>query len=210
MVVQLRRQIFDVSMPIRPDMMVYKNNDSLRPGFEITRNYEDGVRETKIHMNVHTGTHIDAPMHMIEGGSGIDTYPLGNMIAPCIVCDFTHLKEKITADDLRGQPIKRGEFVLFKTRNSYENEFIPHFVYLDKTGAEYLAEVGVNGVGLDALSIERSQPGHATHIALLSRGIAIIEGLRLKDVDQGSYTMVACPLNLVGVEASPARVILMA
>ncbi|MPM69580.1 Kynurenine formamidase [bioreactor metagenome] len=82
------------------------------------------------------------------------------------------------------------------------------FIYLDKSGAEYLREKKVIGVGIDALGIERSQPDHGTHKALLGAGIVILEGLRLRDIEEDKYLLFAAPLRLVGAEAAPARALL--
>lgn len=98
-----------------------------------------------------------------------------------------------------------------RTRNSFTGGegFDPNFIYLEETGAQYLAELGVKGVGIDALGIERDQPAHETHRILFERGIIIIEGLCLRNVKAGTYLMVATPLCLVGGEASPVRVLLL-
>ncbi|TXK89605.1 cyclase family protein, partial [Parageobacillus sp. SY1] len=101
-----------------------------------------------------------------------------------------------------------NDFVLFKTKNSLEDAFNFEFIYVAEDAARYLADKKVRGVGIDALGIERSQPGHPTHKTLFSAGVIVIEGLRLKDVPEGSYFMVAAPLKLVGTDAAPARVIL--
>jgi arylformamidase len=105
--------------------------------------------------------------------------------------------------------IRSGDFVLLKTRNSDHDGFDFEFVYLAEDGARYLAERNVAGVGIDALGIERSQPGHPTHKTLFGAGVVIIEGLRLKEVREGSYFMVAAPIKLMETEAAPARVLLL-
>ncbi len=72
-----------------------------------------------------------------------------------------------------------------------------------------MADIGINGVGIDALGIERDQPNHETHLSLMNAGIHIIEGLVLKDVPEDTYTLIALPLKVTGVEAAPLRAILM-
>lgn len=84
------------------------------------------------------------------------------------------------------------------------------FVYVAQDAAELLAACGVHGVGIDALGIERSQPGHPTHKTLFDKDIIVIEGLRLEDVPQGQYLLFALPMPLVGLDAAPARVLLFA
>lgn len=202
-------KIWDVSMPVSTNMAVYKNKESKKPEFQITRDFStDNIRETRISIDVHTGTHIDAPLHVFKGGAGIENYSLENIIAPCLVLDFTHLDERITNTDLEVTNCKKGDFVFLKTKNSYSQGFDMNFVFLDKSGADYLAEKEVRGVGIDALGIERSQPDHSTHKVLLRKNIIIIEGLVLKDIQPGYYTVIAAPIHLMGVEAAPARVLL--
>jgi arylformamidase len=98
--------------------------------------------------------------------------------------------------------------VLLKSRNSFEDILEGDFVYLDGTGAQHLKDRGVIGVGSDALGIERAQPAHETHKALLGCGIVILEGLRLADVPEGEYLLVAAPVK-IRAEAAPVRAILL-
>ena len=81
-------------------------------------------------------------------------------------------------------------------------------MFLGTDGSKYLVERGVKGVGIDALSVERDQPGHTTHHLLLGANILILEGLRLADVPEGTYMLLAAPLVVVGAEAAPVRVVL--
>jgi Putative cyclase. len=201
-------KIHDISMPIHHDMMVYKNKEEKRPALEVTRDYPEGARESKIHLEMHTGTHMDAPMHMIEGGESIDKLDLYQVVTECRVVDLTYLDDSVKRVDLVDKDIKGGEFILLKTKNSFNERFNPEFIFLEKSGAEFLAEKRVKGVGIDSLGIERGQPGHETHITLFKNGIAIIEGLRLKDIPEGRYFLVAAPLYVVGAEGAPARALL--
>ncbi|UUZ87305.1 hypothetical protein LJK88_06640 [Paenibacillus sp. P26] len=94
---------------------------------------------------------------------------------------------------------------MFKTRNSFTEGWDDGFVFLRADGAAYLAELGIKGVGTDALGIERSQEGYPTHRTLMRSGVLILEGLRLSEVPAGSYFFVLAPLKLEGIEAAPAR-----
>jgi arylformamidase len=104
--------------------------------------------------------------------------------------------------------IQEDDFLLFKTKNSFKEEFINDFVFLSQDASAYLANKKIKGVGTDGLGIERSQEGHPTHKNLLSKNIVIIEGLRLKDVPEGTYQLICLPLKIDNVEASLARAIL--
>lgn len=202
-------KIYDISMNIYSDMTVYKNKCEKRPELIITQDFQNGdVHESRINMDMHTGTHIDAPLHMIKDGDTVENIDLNKLVTKCKVVDLTNIPSKITSDILLNKDIDKGDFIIFKTRNSYTEDFDFEFVYLEKSGAEYLKNKGVIGVGIDALGIERSQAGHETHKILLNSGIVILEGLRLKHIDEGKYFLYAAPLKIRGAEAAPTRALL--
>ncbi|MEA3321326.1 MULTISPECIES: cyclase family protein [Bacillaceae] len=200
-------KVYDVSSPIYTGMPVYKNKPEKQP--KQTTNTNGYVTETRLELDVHTGTHVDAPLHMVVDGETIETLPLDKLVGPCKVFDLTGVEDRITVKDIEGLDIQKDDFLLFKTKNSFDEEFNFDFVFVAEDAAAYLAEIGVSGVGVDALGIERSQEGHPTHKTLFANGVIIIEGLRLKDIAEGEYIMCAAPLKLSGVDASPARIVLM-
>lgn len=197
-------------MTIEPTMPVWKGRDTKRPILTITRDFAkgQGAQETHLAFDLHTGTHIDAPLHFVQGGRTMDEIALSQLIRPVKVFDLTEVSEVINPEHLDGLPIAAGDFVLLKTRNSLEDILEEDFVFVGSEAAKRFVELGVEGVGLDALGVERDQADHGTHHALLGAGIIIIEGLRLGEVAEGEYLMIAAPLKVAGVEAAPARVIL--
>ncbi len=212
--------LYDISMMVEPAMAVYKNKAEKRPQFEVARDFKNGSSyESRLGIDLHTGTHIDMPLHFIPDGASSEYFDPADMISSCLVLDFTGLdSDHITAADLKqkehaaGSPknfIGAGETVLLKTANSAKEHFDHNFTYLEKSGAAYLVEKRVIGVGIDALGIERAQPDYHTHKQLLSAGIWIMEGLRLKEVPEGRYTLLAMPLKIRGTEAMPARAVLL-
>lgn len=202
-------KIYDISVNINKNMTVYKNRDKKRPEIINQANYKThDLYESRIALDLHTGTHIDAPLHMIKDGDKINDYPLSSFITEAKVIDLTHLKDKITKKDLENHSINEGDFLLFKTKNSFHRGFDFKFVYLDRDGAQFLQDKKIKGVGIDALGIERDQKDHLTHIRLLSAGIIIIEGINLMDVNPGTYKLIALPLKIDDVEASPTRAVL--
>ncbi|NLK07949.1 MAG: cyclase family protein [Firmicutes bacterium] len=201
-------KLYDVSMSIHEAMAVYKNREANKPKLTVDRDFTKGAWETRLTMNMHTGTHVDAPFHFLPDGEKIDTMPLDKVIRPCRLLDFTDVPDAVTDTHLKAHDIKAGDFIILKTRNSTVSGFDPAFVYLDGSGAKYLINKGVVGVGIDALSVERGQPDHVTHRTLLKEKVVIIEGLRLADVPAGEYLLLAAPLNIIGAEAAPARVVL--
>jgi arylformamidase len=203
-------RIIDISMTIEQGMQVWKSYEHKKPTITNVQNHDEGKpHESQLNMNVHTGTHVDAPLHMLAGGETIETVKLEQLNGAARVLDLTHLKGHISKDDLVPFAIQRGERVLFKTSSSFTEEFDVEFPFLRADGAEYLAEIGVTLVGTDALGIERAQPEYPTHRTLMRKGIVIVEGLRLKHVEAGNYTLILAPLKLTGIDAAPARAFLL-
>lgn len=202
-------KIYDVSMTISKDIQVYKNKEEKKPTFEIVSDFDyASARETKMNFNLHTGTHMDFPLHMLPNGANSSSLDLDRLITMVKVYDMTHLKSYIDADDLRSLDIKKNDFVLFKTRNSFEETFDFEFVFINESASEYLAELKVSGIGVDGLGVERDQEGHPTHKNLFKADIIIIEGLRLKEIEEGKYMMYALPIKIEEMDALPLSVIL--
>jgi len=206
-------KIIDISWPISKATTGYKDRSVINVD-EIKNFGRDGVRETNIHLSSHSGTHIDAPSHFLKEGKTIDEIHLDRFVGDCIILDMTTCAERITRDCLMAHDdqIAAGSIVLLRTSNSDlspTDKFNPHFVYLEASGAQYLTEKKIKAVGIDYLGIEHSQPGHPTHETLMNGDVIVIEGLRLGHVQKGNYFFVCLPLNMIGLEAAPARAILM-
>ncbi len=206
-------KLFDISWPISTATTGYKDRDIVQ--FEDTKTFaKDGARETTIRLSSHTGTHVDAPSHFLKDGKTIDQVTLDRLIGPALVLDMTHIAEGITRDDLYeyDEQIDEGLIVLLRTANSTKqatDKFTPHFIFLEFSGAEYLKEKQISAIGIDYLGIERSQHGHPTHTTLMHGDVAIIEGLRLEHVQPGAYFCICLPIYTIGLEAAPARAILL-
>lgn len=202
-------EIIDISMPITADMPVYKGRPEKKPSLHVQSDFNSGhVYESKITMNLHTGTHIDAPLHMLPDEKTVETLKLDKLICSCKLIDLTEVRDKITAADLEAKNINEDDFILLKTRNSFENILEKDFIYLDADAAAYLVDKKIKGVGIDALGVERDQAGHETHIILFKAGILILEGLQLKNAEEDEYFLFAAPINIVGAEAAPVRAVL--
>ena len=203
-------KLIDISWPITADMTAYKDRPTV--SFEQTKTFDkDGARETKLTLGSHTGTHVDSPAHFLAKGDTVNKIPLEQLVGPCTVFDMMSVDSTISRDDLAAYDIDEGAIVLLKTKNSQHKPtdlFDPNFVYFDPSGAEYLVECGVAAVGIDYSGIERDQPDHETHKTLMLADIAIIEGLRLAHVPEGEYIFICLPLSLPGLDAAPARAIL--
>ncbi len=202
-------KIHDVTRMISEDMTVYKDRESKKIKRTIVADYEKAdYYESRMDMDMHCGTHIDAPLHMIKGGDTIEKYDLSKFIGDCKVFDLTDVDEAIRKKDIENLDIQKDDIVIFKTKNSSDQGYNPKFVYIEEDAALYLSEKGIKTVGIDAMSIERDKKEHPSHKIILGANIGVIEDLYLKNVGQGQYFLSALPLNIRGSEASPIRAVL--
>jgi arylformamidase len=172
----------------------------------------DVANVATISLGSHTGTHMDAPIHFVRGGEGMDRMPLDATMGPARVVEIQD-PAAIKPDELDPHGIGRGERVLFKTRNSsvawWTQDFIEDFVYVSQEAARYLAERGVRTVGVDYLSVGGFHvDGVETHQALLGAGIWVIEGLDLSRVEPGEHELICLPIKVEDGDGAPARALL--
>lgn len=202
----------DVTVPLRHGMVHWPDNPPVRITRRLDMQRGDTCTVTDLALGVHSGTHMDAPAHFLAGGRGIETMPAAATIGPARVIEIRD-PEAITLSELRAQRVRRGERLLFKTRNSSRcwktDQFIKDFVYLEEDAARWLAARRVRTVGIDYLSVAgfHRDPA-ATHSVLLKAGIWIIEGLDLSKVGAGSYDLICLPLKITRADGAPARALL--
>ena len=202
-------RIHDVTRLISEDMTVYKDRESKKIKRTVVADYEKSdYYESRMDMDMHCGTHIDAPLHMLKGGETIEKYDLSKFIGDCKLFDLTDVDEAIRKKDIENLDIQKDDIVIFKTKNSFDKGYNPKFVYIEEDAALYLSEKGIKTVGIDAMSIERDKKEHPSHKIILGANIGVIEDLYLKNVGQGQYFLSALPLNIRGSEASPIRAVL--
>jgi arylformamidase len=199
-------RIFDVSVPIRPGMVTYPGDPTV--DLERTTSIGEGsaFNISRLAFGVHTGTHVDAPVHVVADGAGVEELPVDVLVGPATVFDLTSASA-LDADALGAAGVG-GERVLLKSRNSElwsQGSFADDFLALSVDAARLLVEAGVRLVGVDYLSVG----DEATHRVLLEAGIVAIEGLDLSGVEPGEFQLVCAPLKLVGSDGAPARVFLM-
>jgi arylformamidase len=202
----------DVSVPLRSGMVHWPDNPPVIIERTLSIERGDVGNVSKMSLGVHTGTHMDAPIHFVPDGIGIDQMSLTAALGRARVIEISDT-ESIKPGELAPHDIQRGERMLFKTRNSQRcwqtDDFIEDFVYISHEAAGYLAHVGAQTVGVDYLSVGGYQvDGPETHRALLEAGIWIIEGLNLAEVEPGIYDLLCLPLRIVGGDGAPARALL--
>ncbi len=205
-------KIVDVSVALREGMVIYPGDApfQLRPHSRIADGA--GSNNSVILMGSHTGTHVDAPHHMLDGQSTVERLPLDHLVGPCRVVDLPDV-EAIGAAELDPVDLHGAERVLFRTRNSRhwgDDRFYEDFTALTGDGAARLVRAGVKLVGVDYLSVDRRHSGnHPAHMELMHAGVTIVEGLDLSQAEPGDYLLVVAPLKIVGCDGAPARVFLL-
>jgi arylformamidase len=196
-------EIFDVSVPIRPGMVTYPGDPQVFMERVVSIEHGDTANLTRLDFGVHTGTHVDAPVHFIDEGVGVDALPLAVFLGPCLVVDATGVDREIGPELVPAG----ADRVLFKTRNSalWDNDgFEEGFVRIGVAAARRLVDESVRLVGIDYLSVGEPE----THETLLGAGIAAIEGLDLRGIEPGPYQLACLPLRLVDSDGAPARAVL--
>lgn len=203
-------RIIDISQEIRHDMTVYPGDPRFSSRSVSSFKRGDMCEVSELTIGSHCGTHIDAPLHMIPGGKTIETMPLEHFIGPCRV--LTLAAPVITEKMLSEHQIQEGERILLRTDPKGEytpknGQFNP--AVLSMRAAQYLADRRVRLVGIDSPTVENMELCDGeVHRALLQAGVAIVEGLCLKDVPGERYMLSALPLSLVGENGAPCRAVL--
>ena len=205
--------IYDITVPIRSSMPVYDGDPGVRIDAWSAFAKGDSSNVSMLNFGAHTGTHVDAPAHFIEGARKIDALSLDVLIGPARVIRVPDELKEITVEFLQRCDLTGIERLLFHTRNSgFWNEgFRSDYTHLLPEAAQNLVQLGVKLVGTDYLSIEKFHSGHhKTHLALLSNNIVIVEGLSLADVPAGDYELICLPLKIAdgSGDGAPARAVL--
>jgi arylformamidase len=208
------RRIWDVSMPVRHGGLVYPGNPpiSITPVQSIAAGNTANV--SRIDLGSHTATHVDAPLHFMDGGAGVDELPLDVLIGPARLIAFGDDVLVVGEAELRRHDLAGVTRLLIRTRNSAwlasgTSEFHPDFTHLAPDAAEYLVSIGVRLVGVDYLSVEQfHSPHHRTHKTLLSHAVVIVEGLVLAEPPPGDYELCCLPILLAGLDGAPTRAVL--
>lgn len=206
--------LIDVSYPYNDAMVIYPNN----PKFSIRQVQSlekgDSANVSLLTIGSHTGTHIDAPSHFISGGNTIDQISLEAMNGTAKLFDLRGNAD-ITRDVLSNCDIDTGDIIILKTDNSnvfYGDAVLNDYVTLDYDAATYLVEKRIKMVCIDYMTIERPRAkrivGRNVHSILLSKNVLIAEMLNLTHVEKGIYQIFCFPINIVGADGAPARIVL--
>jgi arylformamidase len=201
----------DVTVPIRSGMVHWPGDPEVRVIRVADIERGDQATVSRLDIGAHTGTHVDAPLHFLRGGSAVHELPWSGLIGPARV---VHLPEARIIDGaaVDALAVAAGERIVFRTRNSDRcwktDHFVPDYTYVSLDGARRLVDRGVRAVAVDYLSVGGGDDGVATHQALLGAGVCVIEGLDLSAVTPGPHDLICLPLRIHGADGAPARVLL--
>jgi arylformamidase len=202
-------KVYDISVPIRPGMIVYDGNPAVH--LERVQSIAAGAHAniSRLDLGVHTGTHVDAPLHFLDQAAGSESLKLELLIGPAVVVDGTTVDGDLDEDVLARLDIPEGtERVLLKTRNGRlwaRDSFSRDFIRLTGGGARYLISREVRVIAIDFLSIGDEE----AHKELLAAGVIPLEGIDLREINPGPYQLLCLPLRLEGSDGAPARVVLL-
>ena len=209
----MTRGFVDISMPLAADVPTWPGAIGYTASVLGSIAAGDDSNVTRLDMDVHTGTHVDAPLHFIEGGATLDAVGLDPFVGPAWVADVTGAAV-ISAEVLEAAGIPDDtKRLLLRTDNSFDPArrkapFDADYAALSLDGASWVVDRGIRLVGIDYLSIQRYEDSFDTHRVILGAGVVIVEGLMLKEAEPGAWILMCLPVNLTGAEAAPARAVL--
>lgn len=199
-------EAIDISVPLRPGMPVWDDEPiTIQQTHAIAAG--DVVNMTQIAFAVHTGTHVDAPRHFVDGAAGLDEIPLSRWSGEALVVDATAAERRIDGELVRALVPPGTERVLFKTRSAALwdlDRFSADYVCLDPSGASAAVGLGIRLAGIDYLTIGDEE----AHRILFRAGIVALEGLDMRPVVPGRYALMCLPLHIPGSDGAPARAVL--
>ncbi|MHC4943806.1 MAG: cyclase family protein [Planctomycetota bacterium] len=203
-------KIIDLSHTVRTGMAQYPGDKPL-PRIESRAVHEqDGYQNSFMEMNCHLGTHIDTPLHFMEGRPGLEEIALDRFFGKARALDLPcgDLPEAIPPAVLEGIDLESVDFILFRTgweRHWGSDRYYEAWPFVSEALALRLAAARLKGVGLDAPGLD--PPGIRTvHDLLAAAGMINVENLaNLSLLPGGLFDLVVFPLKLAGAEASPVR-----
>jgi arylformamidase len=209
-------KIYDISVPLSSLTPTYPGDPPIEIELWKDLNKGEVANVSFAHLGLHSGTHVDAPAHFIEGGGKVDALPLESLMGIAEVIEVADHVEAIDENFVAEKCVSGSERILFKTRNSDfwstpERGFRFDYTYVDPGAARKLVELGIKLVGIDYLSVEKiHSEKHETHHILLRNDVVILEGLDLRGVAAGLYELICLPMKIAdgAGDGAPARTIL--
>lgn len=206
--------IHDLSVAVRARMPVYPGDPPVAIDTPVALVNGDAANVSFLRLGAHTGTHVDAPAHVLAEGRRVIDLPLDALIGEARVIEIPESVRAIGPEHVTDAIVAGAERVLFKTRNSSfwaEERFREDFTFITPEAARALVAARVRLVGIDYLSVEAfKSASQDTHKVLLADDVVVLEGLDLSGVASGVYELLCLPLKLDGGagDGAPARAVL--
>ena len=203
-------RLWDISQPIRQGTPTWPGDTR----YDAERTWAIGpdcpVNVSRITLSTHTGAHADAPFHYDPSGRTAEAMDIGRYLGPCRLIDVRHAKGSVTEADIAGSLVDLPPRVLLRTFERFPtDEWVSDFTVISPELVDVLADLGVILIGLDSPSVDpEDSKGLLAHNAIRRRDMSILEGLVLDEPPPGDYELIALPLPLVGLDASPVRAVL--
>jgi arylformamidase len=201
--------IYDLTPSISPSLAVWPGDTP--PTREILLDMRAGANLTlsTLRSTVHLGAHADGPNHYGRDAPGIDQCRLEHYLGPCQVMRVSVGPGRRITPAMLPEEVRAERVLLATGTFPSPTSFNEDFAALSPELVDFLHAKGVITVGIDTPSVDlfasKDLPAHA---AFLRHGMAILEGLVLRDVPEGVYELIALPLRLEGFDASPVRAVL--
>jgi kynurenine formamidase len=204
----------DLTHPISPDMPVYPGTEP--PVFITGCSIDEiGFMEKKITLYSHTGTHIDAPAHLIKYSKTLDQLPIEHFHGKALLLDIAGLKHQtIGMKELEPykDKIKQAEFLLIHTGWSQYwgvEEYFSNYPVLSFEAADWLSKFELKGIGLDTISADKvDTQDFLVHKTFFQNDTIIIENLtNLKKIPCSQFTFSCFPLSFENADGSPVRAV---
>lgn len=204
------KDIYDITPAITSNLSVWPGDTPFSTKVLCHINLGASVTLSTINTTVHLGAHADAPMHYHNNGKSIGERDLNYYIGDCQVIHLEIQRgETIKPNHLKNKTIAAERVLFFTNTFTNINEWQEDFAALSPELVEELHSKGVILIGIDTPSVDlMNSKDLPAHKAILARDMAVLEGLSLMEVPEGAYELIALPLKLMGVDASPVRAIL--
>jgi arylformamidase len=202
-------RIHDVTRPMAAGMPVWPGDPPCRCGW-YARLPAGVANGAELSFGVHTGTHVDGPLHVLEDGAPIGRLPLDAFVGPAHMVDTGDMA--MIGEEWLAKNLPDGcERLLLRTRAWRDPDVFPaQWATVTYDGVHFLVDHGVRLLGTDAPSPESAESEVLpVHRILLGAGIPIVENLLLDGVAPGAYELIALPLRLAEADASPVRAVLL-
>ena len=205
-------KIIDLTHTIMENMPVYPGTEEpqlLQP-YTLEVN---GFRETKLCFYSHTGTHMDAPAHMLSEGKTLEEFPLDKFIGNGALLEFKKKEsKKIQVEDLKPieDKIKEVEFLIINTgwhKLWGSPEYFKGFPALTEETARWLLQFNLKGIAIDTISIDSIESGEfKVHEVFMRANMMIIENLtNLNKIEKEKFTFISMPLKYQKADGAPVR-----